>query len=198
MSVVPAAHRWQSNAHLIVDVARLGYLDGEVVLDVTYGRGDFWSLWRPTCLVTHDLYTLDGVDFRHLPEADASVDVVVLDPPYRLNGTPDRGDFDNRFGINEPTRWQDRHALIRAGIDEAHRVLTFGGRLLLKCQDQVCSGELRWQTIEFASHAATVGLELVDRFDMIGAARPQPPGRIQRHAYGRPSTLLVFRKATVQ
>jgi len=123
---------------------------------------------------------------------------VVLDPPYRLNGTPDGGGFDDRFGSGQSTRWQERHALIRDGIDEAHRVLSSGGHLLLKCQDQVCSGEVRWQTIEFASHAATIGLELVDRFVMIGAARPQPPGRIQRRAYGRPSTLLVFRKLVTQ
>jgi hypothetical protein len=195
MSVIPAVHRWRTNAHLIVDVARLGYLDGEVVLDVTYGRGGFWTLWRPTCLVAHDLHTLDRVDFRALPEADVSADVVVLDPPYRLNGTPDRGDFDERFGTDRRMRWQDKHQLIRDGITEAARVLRAGGYLMLKCQDQTCSGRIRWQTREFPDHAETVGLELVDRFDMISTARPQPPGRAQRHAHGRPSTLLVFRKA---
>jgi hypothetical protein len=92
-------------------------------------------------------------------------------------------------------RWQDKHQLIRDGITEAARVLRVGGYLLLKCQDQVCSGRPRWQTIEFTNHAATVGFDLVDRFDRIGTTRPQPPGRIQRHAHGRPSTLLVLSKA---
>jgi hypothetical protein len=195
VSVIPAVHRWRTNAHLIADVARLGYLDGEIVLDVTYGRGGFWERWRPAGLVAHDLYTLDRVDFRHLPEADASVDVVVLDPPYRLNGRPDRGDFDERFGTDRRMRWQDKHQLIRDGITEAARVLRVGGYLALKCQDQVCLHRVRWQTREFPDHAEMVGFELVDRFDMIGTARLQPPGRIQRHAHGRPSALLVFRKA---
>jgi hypothetical protein len=53
---------------------------------------------------------------------------------------------------------------------------------------------MRFQTIEMASHAATVGLRLVDRFDLLGHIRPQPPGRRQVHARSNYSTLLVFRK----
>jgi hypothetical protein len=57
---VAAAKRWPTNAHLIADVARLGYLDGRVI-DVTYGEhGGFWKVWRPEHLVAHDLVT-DGV-----------------------------------------------------------------------------------------------------------------------------------------
>ena len=38
------ATRWATNAEMIEDVARLGYLDGSV-LDVTYGLGTFWKNW---------------------------------------------------------------------------------------------------------------------------------------------------------
>lgn len=209
---VLAAHNWKSNAELIADVAKLGYINKhDVVLDPTFGRGRWWTKWRPIVLYGTDIrnplhnpcpYWIDcvlhlqgGIDFRNLPHEDDTFDVVAFDPPYKLNGTPSTPDFDDRYGVHEPTSWQDRHGLIRDGIAECERVLRPGGRLLLKCQDQVCSGKVRWQTREFADFAERCrGLELVDRFDMLGTHRPQPEGRRQVHAHGRPSTLLVFVK----
>ena len=81
--------------------------------------------------------------------------------------------------------------------------------ILVKCQDQVCSGQMRWQTDWFTDYAkglAFQGVKLrkVDRFDMIGHAIPQPGiglpeddprYRKQKHAHGRGSTLLVFQKS---
>jgi hypothetical protein len=192
---VLAAHRWTTNGHLIADVATLYLCETDVVIDATYGRGRWWTVHRPANLVAHDLHTVDGVDFRRLPEADGSADVVALDPPYKLNGTPALGDFDNAYGVDVVATWQGRHRLIRDGITEAARVTR--RLVLLKCQDQVCSGAIRWQTREFVDHAESVGLELIDRFDLLGGGRPQPTGRRQVHAHGRPSTLLVLRKAAV-
>lgn len=56
-----------------------------------------------------------------------------------------------------------------------------------------CGGDVYWQTDEITAHAETLGFDKVDRFDLLGGGRPQPAGRAQQHAYGRPSTLLVFR-----
>jgi len=198
---VPAAHAWPTNGAMLADVARLGYLAGRVC-DVTYGLGRFWSAWRPADLTCHDLKG-DGVDFRHLPHPAATFDAVVLDPPYKLNGTPSQPD--ERYGADVVQSWQDRHALIRDGMTECARVLRPGGYLLVKCQAQVCSGAVRWQDREFADHGESLGLALVDRFDLLGTARPQPPrtradGKpsVQQHAYGRPSTLLVFKMPMVR
>jgi len=191
---VPAAFAWPSNAHLIADVAKLGYLR-PIVLDVTYGKGTFWKIWRPYDLIAHDL-KLDGGDFRALPYAAGDAfGTVVFDPPYKLNGTP-TPEVDARYGAHEPTRWQDRMALCFDGAAECRRVLAPKGHLLWKCQDQVVSGHVVWQTYEFTEFAVgQLRLKLVDRFDMLGTARPQPmEGRKQEHAHGRPSTLLVFRK----
>ena len=136
------------------------------------------------------------MDFRKLPFGDGEFDAVVFDPPYRLNGTPDRGEFDERYGIGgKYTRWQDRHQLIQEGLSECARVAS--AFVLLKCQDQVCSGKKRWQTSDFSFWAMTeCGLSLEDRFDMLGHVRPQPAGRRQVHSQGNYSTLLVFRKAS--
>src|SRR5690606_27767225 len=43
---VLAAHRWRNNAEMIADVAKLGYITGDV-LDTTYGRGGFWTVYMP-------------------------------------------------------------------------------------------------------------------------------------------------------
>lgn len=186
-----AVKNWKDNGAMIADVAQLGYISG-TVLDVTYGQGTFWKYWTPPVLITHDL-AIDGVDFRRLPEGDGSVDTVVLDPPYKLSGTPALGEFDERYGIDVPMAIDQKHMMIKRGIKEAERVLRVKGHLLLKCQDQVSSGQVRWQTFEFTHSAMMLGFRLVDRFDMLGKGRPQPKGRRQVHAQGRPSTLLVFK-----
>jgi hypothetical protein len=189
---VLAANNWSTNASLISDVARLGYLEGHV-LDATYGRGRWWTRWEPEKLTAHDL-ALDGADFRALPEPDGTFDAVAFDPPYKLNGTPVLGDFDDAYGIAVSQTPDERHALICEGITECARVLRVGGHLLVKCQDQVVSGAVRWQTDEFTAHATKLGLVKVDRFHLLNGGRKQNPGRGQQHARNNFSTLLVFRK----
>lgn len=219
--IVLAADRWPTNGHLIEAVAALGYLRREwTVLDATYGHGVFWRQWKPADpgdLIRYDLDPTKspdgegGIDFRRLPHPDVVFDAVVLDGPYKLNGTSAE-DGDERFGVDGKASWQERHQLIREGITECARVLRpaprtsakkRAGYLLLKCQDQTCSGAVRWQTIEFANHAASIGLILVDRLQMLGTGRPQPArtrkdGKpsVQQHAHSHPSTLLIFRKPT--
>lgn len=195
-----AVNNWPSNAELIRDVARIGYLRRmDHIVDMTYGRGTFWKLWKPLPgrLVKHDVQ-LDGVDFRELPHEDETFDVAVFDPPYKLNGTPSLGDFDARYGIGDVgnRKWRPRMQLIADGFKEACRVVKVKGKVLVKCQDQVCSGQMRWQT-DMLTKIATDGMycmRKVDRFDMLGGGMDQPAGRSQVHARGRGSTLLVFEK----
>lgn len=197
-----AIRTWASNAELIADCARLGYLRQEWrTLDCTYGYGTFWNIWRPRHLIGTDIDPHrnhfspgTGEDFRRLPFSNRSFDCVVLDPPYKLNGTPNEnaGGMDERFGVHRVTDWRERMQLVRDGLTECERVLG-DGYLLLKCQDQVCSGKVRWQTDEFTEHARSLGLGKVDRFDFL-SYRPQPNGRRQIHARRNASTLLVFKR----
>jgi SAM-dependent methyltransferase len=194
LAPVLAAHPWPSNAELIEACARLDYLDADALtLDATFGRGIFWRTWRPRRLITADKSKgrpMLRADFTRLPFPDHTFDRVILDPPYKLNGT-DAGEGE-RYGVERYASWQGRHQLIRGGITDCARVLRPAGVLLVKCQDQVCSGAVRWQTDEFTRHAESLGLDKVDRLDRLGH-RPQPAGRRQVHAHGRPSSLLVFR-----
>jgi SAM-dependent methyltransferase len=189
----------RTNAELVDQCVTLGYLHaGMRTLDPTYGLGRFWSTWAPAQLTACDLDPAKSplgrpVDFTALPWDDASFDAVVFDPPYKLNGTGGSHPSDAGYGVANSVSWRDRHGLIRAGISECARVLAPGGTLLVKCQDQVNSGTVRWQTREFADHAETLGCELVDMLHLVGY-RPQPSGRRQVHARRNYSTLLIHRK----
>lgn len=192
---------------MILAVRQLGYLrDDDLVYDPTYGLGRWWTKYRPAHLTGSDLNPdrspsdPEGVDFTDNAKLSEHFDVVAFDPPYKLRGggaaTIDSErdlTLDGRFGVEPNIPWQQRHQLIKDGMLECFRVLKPGGYLLLKCQDQVCSGKMRWQTLEFSLYALMRGHELVERLDMLGG-RPQPPGRRQVHAHSSYSTLLIFKK----
>lgn len=131
-----------TNADLIAKVAPL-YLTGDVC-DVTYGRGRWWTRYRPEYLVCHDIDPDkgDGVDFTALPEPDDSYDAVTFDPPYIPQGgdtTSTVPDFIAGFGLRTRSE-ADLWSLIGAGLAECARVLKPGGFLLVKCMDYVNGG----------------------------------------------------------
>lgn len=192
----------RTNAALVLDCVELGYLSEELeTLDPTWGLGAFWKSWRPTHLVARDLDASKSpfgspVDFTALPFADASFDRVVFDPPYKLNGTSTGvgcSSSDAAYGVAQRGSRTQRHIIAERGITECVRVLRPGGMLLVKCQDQVNSGQKRWQTIEFALHAHSLGCALTDQLHVF-SHRPQPANRRQLHARQNYSTLLVLKK----
>jgi hypothetical protein len=196
---VLAASTWQTNAHLIEDVVRLGHLKkSDRVLDPTFGRGIWWKNWRPDDLVTHDKYAVDGVDFRHVPHDDNEFDAVAFDPPYVCTGGKDTSgikDLQNRYGIDRgPSTPAGVQELINAGLTEAKRVVKERGVILCKCQDYVSSGKLWLGTHHTLSHALELDLVCVDRLEHLGGVRPQPKHARQVHARRNLSTLFVFRK----
>lgn len=197
------ANPWPSNADLILDVAKLGYLRQEwVTMEPTWGDGKWWKKFRPDTLIAHDI-KLDGVDFRKLPEADGSVDVIALDAPYVSPGgrkTSTITDFNARYGLTEaprtPRALQD---MINDGITEAHRVTR--KLLLVKCSDYVSSGRLFTGTYHTQEHAHSVGFRTKDYFVHLGKPGTQPPrtrtdGRPveQQHTRSNFSVLYVFEK----
>lgn len=192
---IMAAGTWATNADMIADVAQLGYLRAEWrTLDPTWGLGTWWTTWRPDRLVGGDLDptkspTGRSVDATCLPYGTSSFDAVVLDPPYKLNGTPTDA-VDERYGVGGLyTAAVGRHRLMADMLTEAARVAS--RVVLMKCQDQVCSGRVHWQTDLMTAHAATAGLVKVDAL-LFPSYRPQPSGRSQQHARRNYSTLLVF------
>ncbi len=133
-----------TNADLMLAVAPL-YLTGSV-LDVTYGEGKWWDRFTPDPFTKHDLYKLDGVDFRALPEDNDSVDTVCFDPPYIIADTATSVgviEFRDRYGVGPELRDIDEvgnrtaryERLIVAGLDEALRVSRCF--VLVKCMEFV-------------------------------------------------------------
>lgn len=202
-----AVDKWASNAHLIADCAKLGYLRKEwTTLDPTYGKGNFWSKWRPDILVGHDILSSlspDGKshDATDLPYDDRSFDAVVIDGPYKLNGTSQGtgpAASDKSYGVDVPRTWQERMALLDLMLVEGARIAD--KMLLFKCQAQVVSGAKRWQPRIFANKAEEeLGFVQVDEFHFLGH-RKQPTHNVdgsprrQVTARSNYSTLLVLKR----
>lgn len=179
-----------TNRALIHDCYRLGYLNG-IVADITYGHGRFWRDYRPPNLIAFDIDRKCGVtvaDFTALPLVDATIDTVVFDPPYKLNGTPTL-DLDATYGVGTRTNTRDRRALIFRGLSEAFRVSR--KYVLVKSQDQISSGKYQPLTFEIWAHARGIGAVLIDQLFVTGR-REQPFNTRQLHARRDYSTLLVF------
>lgn len=183
----------RTNARLMADCARLGYLDG-VVLDLTYGKGAFWTEYRPETLVTNDLDPATGADYcenftRSTFATHAEFDTVVFDPPYRMGGTPSTPTFDAAYGLTVWRGVDEIRALMSMGAWEACRIAR---RLaLIKCQDSVNGGRVRMQTVWMADAVDRVGCRVVDSLHVVGG-RAQPKGRAQTRARHGYSTLLVI------
>lgn len=199
-----------TNGPLIAAAAQLWIKDTDFVVDMTYGRGKFWTCYRPANLVGHDLIT-DGVDFRQLPEGGGTVDVAVFDPPYismggRETSTLDvegrngaSGEFNSRYGLlTAPSSPADLAELIAQGIKEAARVLAPKGRLMVKCMDYVSSGGLFLGRHHVVTTALGLGLRQVDEFVHHSGTGPQPTEnpdgspRKQYHSRRAHSFLCVF------
>lgn len=191
-----------TNGPLLAEAARLWIKADDVVVDVTYGKGNFWTHYRPDNLVTHDL-ALDGVDFRQLPEPDASADVVVFDPPYveKGRGRSTEPVFLGRFGIDEPRTIYQIESLIVDGMKECSRLLRPGGRLLVKCMDYISSRRYIQGHHLVVTAAAEFGLRQVDEFVHHSGPGPMPTRRgepvwsrgFQQHSKRVHSFLCVFR-----
>lgn len=184
---VLAAKVHSTNASLIADVARLGWLHKDLrTLDPTYGKsGAWWKTWRPDDLVWRNR-KVDGSDFTAMEFDDRSFPQIAYDPPYVAPGgrkTTGMAKMHSDYGMDDtpptPALLQD---LINAGLDEVWRVLeprpsgeAPGGIALVKCQNYVWSGSLFLGAHLTMAHAIEIGFEIVDEFIHVDdAPRPQP------------------------
>lgn len=196
----------RNNGILIALIAPLWLEGARAVVDVTYGRGGFWTHYRPENLTCHDLFLGDGVDFRDLPHLDGTFDRVVMDPPYvapggRKTTGPKMADMNTRYGMlttqaTPRAQWD----YIRDGCQEAFRVLEPGGLLLLKAMDYVWSGKVQWVTRWAKDDLEADGFTVEDEVIHVGGTGPQPTKnrdgspRRQVHVRRNHSVLIVARK----
>ena len=174
-----------TNANLMAAAARLHIPDGSRVGDVCWGQGVFWrktDTTRFTLLgadldlprvraakqlvdeapyldVTTPTPTFMQADCTALPYRDQSLDVVVLDPPYMHRGSQwvANSSFYNNLmtsGMSHQDILRERYC--RAMI-EAAWALKPGGRLLIKCKDEVEQRRVRSALLELHRAAERCG-----------------------------------------
>jgi hypothetical protein len=199
-----------TNAEVFPKILSLYVPKGATVADVTYGKGIFWKNTNKEDyrLLATDIRT--GVDCRELPYEDATVDCVVLDPPYmeglfrrdegHLAGAGNYAAFRNTYSNGEKTAKGPKYheavldLYFKAGA-EAYRVLKDGGVLIVKCQDEVSANTQRLSHVEIINEYATRGFYAKDLFVLV---RPNKPAvsrlRVQEHARKNHSYFLVFVK----
>lgn len=196
----------RNNGPLIAEVAQLWIKPIDRVVDLTYGRGLYWTYFQPKSLVTNDLHTEADhhFDYRNLPSSWAqSFDVVVFDPPYTSTGSYDTStvqDHYERYGLGKTKGWERVFADIAVGLTEATNILAPKGRLLVKCMDFVESGAIRWGRHHVVETVKTLGLRQIDEIIHFSGTGPQPlenldgSPRRQVHSRRAHSFLLVFQK----
>lgn len=191
---------WATNAEMVAALHELGYLgDGDRVLDVTYGRGLWWSEFRPADLIAHDLHTVDGVDFRDLPEPDEFADVTVLDAPYVPQGGTDHehtAEFRDRYGLNgAPQHRTELTHLILDGLAEAVRVTRRGGLVIVKCQPFQSGKVFHNMPAIICRYAEGLGVRQIDQGVMRRRPGPSSP-QVFNHLRSNYSVVLVFQRRT--
>lgn len=183
------------NCDVIEAAHQLGWLrDEDRVLDLTYGRGLWWTRWRPPNLVVHEGSFLDlgeGVE--------GTMDAVTFDPPYVLVGgraTSTVPDFLDRYGLLEVrTDLPGMFRTIGWGLGMAYVALRPGGRLLVKCCNFISSGRFVAGHHQIVADALWRGFEQVDELVHYSGTGPQPLGRRQVHSRRAHSFLCVFAKS---
>jgi hypothetical protein len=153
----------------------------------------------------------DGVDCRALPYGFATIGCVVLDPPYmegffrreqkQRAGSGTHASFLDSYahdgthdaGAGGPKYHEVVFELYRSAGLEASRVLCRGGKLIVKCQDEVSSNTQRLTHIEIVTAFEAMGFYCKDLFILM---RMNKPGvsRVekQEHARKNHSYFLVF------
>jgi len=194
---------WPSNAEMMYDLVRIGYVDpNRKIVDLTYGRGTWWTMLRAEGhklrhLVEHDV-SIDGVDFRDpLPERAGSAHTVTFDPPYVSTGgrtTSTIPEFNGRYGVMyaERTPELNQELLINPGILNAKRILNPDGKLIVKATNYISSNTYKQAARWSIEYAESIGLELRDQWFTAGHVRAQPGGRKVNHARNNWSVALVF------
>lgn len=177
------------NADLMKEVSEIYFDKGDLIADVTFGKGAFW---RKVDLNKYQIIGTDlktGVDFRNLPYGNNSFDHSCIDPPYaRIQNLKGMTDCYNT------TRHQTHDGIInlyQVGLKELKRITKHKGYIRCKCQDEIYGGKQKWSHIEILNIATELGLYAKDLFILTSNKNPKPVFR-QLHARKNHSYLWVF------
>ena len=168
-------------ANIVADILRVLFPDARTAIDLTPGRGCFWSETVP---IRVSVEMSEG-DFTMLPYADASYDVAVFDPPHLADAGED-SIMGRRYGTY---RDDELEGVVRQGTREAWRVVRLGA--VVKVTDAIhCS--------RYTRMSGWVYDELGEPYDVVHQVRSRslvdPKWGPQLSAYNNGATYLIFRK----
>ena len=191
--VIVSAYQ-SGNADVFPKILKLHVPAGSTIADVTWGKGVFWQKVNRSKYTVHATDLQSGVDCRDLPYEDASLDCVVLDPPY-MEGLF-RKHYSNGEATEDGPKWHEAvlDLYFKAGR-EAYRVLKPNGVLIVKCQDEVSANRQRLSHVEIINEYESQGFYTKDLFVVM---RTNQPGvsrlKKQVHARKNHSYFIVFVK----
>jgi len=213
-AVLTAGH-WTTNAAMMEDVLRLWMPAGGAVLDMTWGKGNFWNERTLAHYevtgndINPDVDCEHHFDYQELPShLRGEFDGVVFDPPYVVRGgrseSSSWASMNKAFGLMDaPTTPEALAEQNHRGLRSCFHAVKRNGLVFVKYTNPVSSGRRVWQ-IDALNHYAQDALRLqkVDEFIFYTKnARAQPPrtrkdGKpsVQKHSRNNTSTLLVYRR----
>lgn len=197
-----------NNDILFPDILRLYSKPGDVVLDMTWGKGVFWKkvdlAALDLSLIKNDQFILGpevdfNYDFRQTEFDTGVFDIVVLDPPYMTStGTIMEG-LNKCYRNNNSTplkTMDDVLKFYREGIQEARRILKPYGLLIVKCKDMTGWGIKTW--IHTKIMMESEGFRCEDLFILVwggGAGRLfDPKWKNQKHSRKNNSFFVILKK----
>lgn len=190
-----------SNADFFPSVLSIYAKPNDRILDMTYGKGVFWSkvdrsVYR---LTTNDLVMPadTSLDFRDTKMPDASFEGIIFDPPYAYSpkGTV-KASIADCYRLNDSVDISSMKKVLElyeSGIAEARRLLVHKGVLIVKCQDIVEGGKQWWmhnKIMELPGFFCEDLMVLVQR----SIPTSDPKWKQQLHARKNHSFFVVLRK----
>jgi DNA modification methylase len=181
-----------TNADLLPKAFELYIKDGDVIADVTYGKGVFWKNIDKSkyTVLESDLNGSSSIDFRSLLQEDGSVDHVFFDPPYMHGGKTVKESINDCYR-NDNNSHESVIRLYAGGILEAARILKKGGKIFVKCQDEIESGKQRWSHEEISVLLDMFGFVRLDMFVLVQNSIPAMRYDHQKSARKNHSYLIV-------
>ena len=180
-----------TSADAVSGLLRVLFSDAKTTFDPTYGNGNFWNETQPTYAA--DILPARArqivADYRALPLAARSVDVVIFDPPFQPSTSRRQaGERELRF-THVVGGVAGVRASIEVGLRECARVARLG--LIVKVQDYIHDHKPVWMS-------RWVWETLGDPYDFLTLRLQCPKMRAsnwkdQRSVWRNHSTFWVYR-----
>lgn len=194
-----------SNDEGFARIIKLYARDGDTIVDPTYGNGVFWKQIDKSKynVLATDLKT-DNINLIDLPYKNDSIDLIVIDIPYRYfpvkskkqDDIEGHGKVSDLYNLKDSSLKNNQAVLnlYHKGMIEAKRILKKGGFLVIKCQDTVQDGKNIWNHTILMQEAEKLDFACRDLLIIVTKSPTKTRWDKQRHLRKAHSYFLVFRK----